>query len=112
MRNFVVRLLLVLLCLAPAAASAQYGYGSRPLTSKLNITSSSVLKTTNGVLVTFNVTTAGSAGAIYDSATSGTAANLIAVIPATVGTYTMQFPFFIGLLVVPGASQVVSVSYQ
>ena len=112
MMNFIVRLLLVLLCPAPLAATAQDAYGSRPLTSKLNITTSTVVKPTNGMLVSINVTVAGSQGAIYDSATSGTAANQIAIIPATVGTYYMQFPFFTGLLVVPGASQVVSVSLQ
>lgn len=112
MKNFVARLLLVFIFLAPVAARAQDAANSQPLTSKLNVTASTVLKPAQGVLITFNVTTAGAAGAIYDSATSGTAANLIAVIPATVGAYTMQFPFFTGLLVVPGAAQVVSVSFR
>ena len=104
---------LMALVLSSGPAGAQYGYGSRPLTSKLNISSSTVLKTTNGVLVTINVTTAGSAvGSVYDSATTGAAATLIATIPNTAGTYYMQFPFFVGLLVIPGTGQVVSVSYQ
>lgn len=78
--------------------------------STLNVTASTVVKTGVGRIVRFIVTTAGSAGAIYDSITSGTAANLIAVMPATVGIYTLDFPVTTGVLVIPGASQVVSVS--
>ena len=112
MKNFAVRVLLLAMFLAPVAAPAQDAANSQPLTRTLNVTGSTVLKPSAGVLVTFNVTTAGAVGAIYDSATSGSAATLIAVIPAVVGTYSMQFPFFTGLLVVPGSAQVVSVSYR
>lgn len=111
MKNLFARLLLILIFLSPVAAYAQAD-NSQPLTSKLNVTTSTVLKPAQGMLVTFNVTTAGAVGAIYDSSTSGVAGTLIAVIPAVVGTYNMQFPFFTGLLVVPGAAQVVSVSFR
>lgn len=90
-------------------------YDSRPVTSSLNISTSTVIKPANGCLVSVNVTTAGSQGAIYDVATTGgtAAANEIAIIPATVGTYYYQcFPFFTGLVVAPGSSQVVSISYR
>jgi hypothetical protein len=95
----------------PAPSGAQ---DTQPLTSKLNITTGTVVKPAQGVLVTFNVTVAGAAGAVYDTTTTGAAAagNQIAVIPAVVGTYYMQFPFLNGLVVVPGAAQVVSVSYK
>jgi hypothetical protein len=112
MKNFAVRLFLVMVLLAPLGARAQDAASSQPLTSKLNITGSTVVKPAQGILVTFNVTTAGAVGAIYDSSTTGAAATLIAVIPAVVGTYNMQFPFLTGLLVVPGSAQVVSVSYR
>jgi hypothetical protein len=85
--------------------------------SVLNVTTSTVVGTVAaGVdrIVSFVVTTAGAAGAIYDSnSTSGnTAANLIAVMPATVGIYQLNWPVASGVLVVPGASQVVSTSLQ
>lgn len=111
MKKFLVALLLLL----PSAALAQDQYGSRPVSSLLNITSSTVVKATNGCLVSVNVTTAGAQGAIYDITTAGAAAaaNEIAIIPAVVGTYYYQcFPFFAGLVIIPGAAQVVSISYK
>ena len=90
--------------------------GPRPggTASKLNIAAATLVKPTNGTIYRVSVTTAGAAGAIYDfGATTGQgAANLIAVIPATVGVTTLEFPCSVGILVVPGAAQVVSVSYD
>ncbi len=102
--------LLALLFAWPAVAQTP----SQPLTSKLNITTSTVVKPAQGILICFNVTTAGAVGAIYDTAATGTvaASNQIAVIPAVVGVYCGEFPFFSGLVVAPGASQVVSVSLR
>jgi hypothetical protein len=115
MRNFLARLFLVLLCLGYAPAFADE-YDSRPPSSSLNIATSTVIKPAAGCLMSVNVTTAGSQGAIYDTAATGTtgAANLIADIPATVGTYYFGtcFPFFAGLVVAPGSSQVVSISFK
>lgn len=108
MKKFIV--LLALLFAWPALAQTP----SQPLTSKLDITTATVVKPAQGILICFNVTTAGAVGAIYDLAsTSGVGAtNLIAVIPAVVGVYCGEFPFFAGLVVVPGAAQVVSVSLR
>lgn len=108
------KLLLALFLLMPLAASADE-YDSRPPTSALNISTAVVVKPAAGCLMGFNVTTAGAVGAIYDVAATGStsASNLIAVIPATVGVYYLQcFPFFTGLVVAPGAAQVVSISYR
>jgi hypothetical protein len=85
--------------------------------TSLNITSATVVKTVSAGakrIVKFIVTTAGAAGGIYDASTTGgnAAANLIAIMPATVGIYEVNFPVASGILVTPGASQVVSVSYQ
>ena len=84
--------------------------------SALNITAETVVKSTNGFVVRVSINTAGSAPcAIYDAATIGTAvaANLIAEIPATVGSYAVEFPFAHGLVVAPGAGgQVVSVAFN
>jgi hypothetical protein len=79
----------------------------------LNITAGTVVKATPGRAVMVIVTTAGAAGALYDHATtSGVgAANLVAVIPATVGAYLFDWPCAAGITVVPGAAQVLGVSY-
>jgi len=81
--------------------------------SLLNITAATVVKATPGRIVRVAVTTAGAAGSIYDHATtSGVAAgNLIAAIPATVGVFDLDWPCAVGIVVVPGAAQVCSVSF-
>jgi len=81
----------------------------------LNVTASTLVKSGLGRVFSVNVTTAGAAGGIYDVATTGAAgaANLIATIPATVGTYNyFGLPFENGLVYVPGSAQVVSISYS
>lgn len=85
------------------------------INSFLNISTATAVKSTKGRIVKVNVTTAGSAaGAVYDRATtSGTgAANLVATIPNTVGTYTIDFPCANGIVVAPGTGQVVSISFN
>lgn len=81
--------------------------------SSLNITAATVVKATPGRLVRISVTTAGAAGSVNDCATTGAAAaaNLIGVIPATVGVLTFEWPCATGIVITPGAAQVVSVSY-
>ena len=81
--------------------------------SALNITAAKVVKASPGTLYRFVVTVAGAAGNVYDSvSTSGnSASNLIATIPATVGVYELSWPCAAGIVVAPGAAQVVSVSY-
>jgi hypothetical protein len=83
------------------------------INTALNITAATVVKATPGRAVMVIVTTAGAAGALYDhSTTSGVgAANLIAVIPATVGTYLFDWPCLVGIVAVPGAAQVCGVSF-
>ena len=81
----------------------------------LNISAATAIKSSRGRIVKVNVTTAGStAGSVYDRATtSGTgAANLVAAIPNTVGTYTIDFPCANGIVVTPGTGMVVSVSFN
>jgi hypothetical protein len=79
----------------------------------LNISAATVVKATAGRLVQVNVLVAGAVGAIYDNnLTSGnSAANQIAVIPAVVGAYWIDWPCTTGICVTPGAAQVVAVSY-
>jgi len=118
------KLVLALLFCSPIAivlfgdipVRAQNFSSTQPLTRTLNITSSTVLKAAQGVLICFNVITAssGSAGTINDVATTGAAAtaNQIATIPSAVGNYCVTFPFFTGLVVIPATNHVISVSYQ
>ena len=85
------------------------------INSALNISANTVIKASQGRVVIVNVTTAGSvAGGIYDAKTTGTAvaAKLVAVIPNTVGTYSIDFPCATGITYLVGTGQVVSVSYN
>jgi hypothetical protein len=84
----------------------------------LNVAASTVIATTPAagpkrVLYTIVVTTAGAAGAVYDTTTVGgvSAANLIAVVPAMVGPLTLNWPCSAGIVYVPGAAQVANFSW-
>jgi hypothetical protein len=84
------------------------------ISTALNITTATLVKAGQGRVAKAMINTAGStAGGIYDSATVGgvSASNLIAVLPNTVGMYTVDFPVKNGLVVSTGTGQVVSVSY-
>ena len=72
-----------------------------------------VVKATPGAIVRVNVVSASGVGAVYDSATvaSGIAATQVFAIPATVGTYELNWPMTSGVVVNPSSS-VVSVSYK
>jgi len=84
------------------------------ISTALNITASTLVKAGQGRVAKAMINTAGStAGGIYDSATVGgvSASNLVAVLPNTVGMYTVDFPIKNGLVIVTGTGQVLSVSY-
>lgn len=72
-----------------------------------------VTKASAGRVVQVNVISASGVGAIYDSATvaSGVAATQVAAIPATVGTYTYDWPMTRGIVINPSSS-VISVKYE
>ena len=73
------------------------------------ISASTSLKTTAGRVAVVSVTTAGSTvGTVYDGATS----RPLWVIPNTVGVYVVNMPVTYGILVNPGTSQVVAVSFS
>lgn len=99
----------------------QYPLGPRPFGSATsrNITAATVVTGAStqvgGTVYTVAVTVAGSApGGVYDADTTGgnTAANELAAIPNTVGTYQVNMPYNTGLLIVPGTGQTVSVGYD
>lgn len=84
--------------------------------SVLCITQNTVAKATPGTVGTVSVSAAGSAtGAIFDCATAtlaATASNLIALVPNTIGPLVLNFPCLVGLTIIPGIGQTLSVSYD
>lgn len=78
------------------------------------LSASTVVKAAPGRLVRVSVTTAGAVGAVYDAASVGaiSAANLIGVIPAAVGIYFFDWPVLNGIVFVPGAAQVASLTFD
>jgi hypothetical protein len=83
-------------------------------TAVYNITGVTALRTAGGARVTaISVISAGTAGFLYDASATGspgTVGRAIAAIPATVGYYNVDWPLFTGLVVAPGASQVLAVT--
>jgi hypothetical protein len=79
-----------------------------------NIKTSPVLvKSGAGRLAVVSVVTAGSTvGTIYDANAATATTNPVYTIPNTVGVYVVNMPVSFGLVVSPGTSQVVSVSYS
>lgn len=60
-----------------------------------------------------NVTVAGTAdGAIVDSNNQAATAPVLAIIPQAVGSYFVNLPFNLGLVVIPGAGQTLTVSFS
>ena len=86
------------------------------LTVATAISAPTVVKTTVGRVVNVSITTGGSPGTIYDASQLGLTTKPLWVIPAAAATdgepYKVNLPAAYGILVVPGASQVVAVSYS
>lgn len=82
--------------------------------SRLNITAATVVKATPGRIAKVTVNVAGAAGTVSDCITTGAvaASNLVWAIPAVVGVYDLDWPCLLGIVVTPGAAQVVSISYN
>lgn len=76
------------------------------------ITAATLVKSGQGRIASISVLVAGAAGAIYDANLATATTNKVYVIPATVGVFVVNFPLSFGLVVAPGAAQVVSVSYS
>lgn len=78
-----------------------------------DISSAMLAKSSAGRVATVVVTTAGSAtGLIYDSTSTTAPTFKVFVIPMTVGVYVVNMPVGYGIVVAPGAGQVVTVSYS
>lgn len=72
-----------------------------------------LLKQGSGRAAYVNVTVAGTTpGTLVDSNNVAATAPVLAVIPDAVGSYFINAPFNLGLVVIPGAGQTVSVSWS
>ena len=80
--------------------------------SSTNIQSATLVSSSSGRLASISVLVAGSAGTIYDSNTTTNLNNKLCVIPATVGVQFVNLPVGLGILVVPGSGQIVTISYS
>ncbi len=80
-----------------------------------DITAATVVKASSGALRGINVLVGGAAGTISDSASAAgnTAANQLGAIPDVVGyiSFNPPIPFKNGLVITPGAAQVVVAFY-
>lgn len=81
-------------------------------TAKAAISTATVVWSGAGRLAVMSITTAGVAGMVYDSASTTDLSLPICVIPASTGVMGVNMPVSRGILVVPGAGQVVTVSYS
>lgn len=78
------------------------------------ISSTTLVKSSAGRVCTVSITTAGVAGVIYDANTATNTARPIYAIPGSpsIGVISVNLPVSFGIVIAPGAGQVVSVSFS
>ena len=94
--------------------NSSINYFSGKLTSSTS-SSSSVIVTGTGVLVSISVVTAGTtAGSVNDANTTSSVstANTLVSIPTTIGVFACGQHFSKGLVIVPGTGQYINVTYS
>ena len=78
-----------------------------------DITTTTLVFPNPGRLCTVVVTTAGTTvGSVYDSNTTSVTTGKVFSIPNALGVTVLNFPVALGILVVPGTGQILSVSYS
>ena len=80
--------------------------------SLANITAPTLVKASAGRVVVVSVSVAGAVGAIYDANSATATTNKLYVIPAATGVVILNIPTNFGIVVAPGAGQVVAISYS
>lgn len=82
--------------------------------STVGLSGDTLVLTGAGRLVSVSVITAAAGGKIYDiNSVSGAAdANAIFAVPNATGVTAVNFPFFNGIVIKPGAGSVISISYS
>lgn len=86
-----------------------------PTATSATVTSSTLVITGRGRLLSFSVVVAGSAsGTIHNAGapTGGAAANAMVATPTTIGVYPANMIFTDGLLIAPGTGQSINVTYS
>ena len=86
-----------------------------PTATSETVTSSTLVITGSGRLLSFSVVIAGSAnGLIHNTGTpsGGSASNALVATPTTIGVYAANMVFTNGLVVVPGTGQSINVTYS
>lgn len=101
----------------PDTSESQGHVPERGSLSRLNIAAAVLVGLAPAIRRVFTVTvvTAGSTpGTVNDVATTGAAAagNQVFSLPNTVGSYIVDWPILVGLVLVPGTGQVLAVSYS
>ncbi len=88
-------------------------FGVQGRKNELEISTATLVHSGNAWVARISVIVAGSAGAIYDanSIASATTGRRLCIIPATVGVTQIFLPVTRGIVVKPGASQIVTISY-
>jgi hypothetical protein len=77
------------------------------------LTAETLVAPGQGRIAVVSVVVAGSAtGMAYDGSAVGAHTLPLFVIPAAVGVYVVNLPYNLGLIIVPGTSQKVTVSYS
>ena len=89
------------------------GKGNQSLLNVTTATGPTVVKATPGRVAKVNVITAGAAvGGVYDqNVVTPLSASQLLVIPTAVGTIDVDFPTLIGIMVSPGAGQLIAISF-
>lgn len=78
-----------------------------------NITAATVVKGAPGRLCEISILVAGSApGIAYDSASLSNTTRPLFVIPNLVGVFKANWPVTLGIVIVPGSGQTVSITYS
>ena len=91
-------------------ATYLYVQGSR---NAPNLSTATLVKKGSGRVATVSILTAGSGnGHIYDTNLVTSTANPVFTIPNTIGVIFVNMPVEVGLVVVPGTGQVVTISYS
>lgn len=79
----------------------------------VDISTSNLVTANAGRVCTIIVTTAGTTvGSVYDSNTTSVTTGKVFSIPNALGVTVLNFPVALGILVVPGTGQILSVSYS
>ena len=77
------------------------------------ISTTTLVRAGGGRIAQISVTTAGSTtGLVYDTNLASSTSNPIYVIPEAVGLYLVNLPVNFGIVVAPGTSQVLTISYS